>query len=206
MIKETQNTFSKLAVVILLVVMLAGCYAPVEKQNTRDAATEESENVFESDKGTLASEIKEFAQVGKVIGCDIAANATSTLQDAELEYGKPDCIPWVEAAKGYYAVHSKYNLVFGANKGKTIFEVRSMSSRLNNITQSEIEKEFGKPAHYVSNKRETIIGYAVNAEYKLLFVFLKSKNGKNNVPLHHYSVFYSKGTISNVFDDVGREW
>lgn len=53
-------------------------------------------------------------------------------------------------------------------------------------------------------KNERIIGYKVNDDFKLLFVFSDSKSEVS--VLDHYSVLYPRGTVNSMADDPGREW
>lgn len=52
-------------------------------------------------------------------------------------------------------------------------------------------------------KNERIIGYKVNDDFKLLFVFSDSKSEVS--VLDHYSVLYPRGTVNSMADDPGRE-
>lgn len=169
------------------------------KNDTKNA--EDSSN----NQDALLSEIKTLAQEGKIINSDFA-DKSSNISDVEGKLGKADKTEWVNDAKGNYSTYSKYNVVFGSNKGGRIFEIRSFDSSLNNVTLSMIEKYFGTPAHDATSNGEKIIGYVSNDDFKILFVFKASTDSKDDPKLDHYSVLYPKGTVNSMASDSGREW
>lgn len=121
----------------------------------------------------------------------------------EEKWGKADSSEWVAAAKGMYSTYSKHNIVFGANKGNQVFEVRSLDNQLNSIQLSVVKDKLGTPQYDVKVNGEEIIGYKITDEFKILFVF---PQGAANPALSHYSVLYPAGTINNMAGDKGREW
>ncbi|WP_407937531.1 YjgB family protein [Neobacillus mesonae] len=131
---------------------------------------------------------------------------TTVIEDVEKKLGNPDKADWVPNAKGNYAVFSKYNVVFGFNKGSQIFEARSFDKKLNELSLSMVKKVFGTPAYDVESKGEEIIGYVANSEYKILLVFPKPSNSNRDPVMDHYSVLYPKGTVNNMSNDTGRQW
>lgn len=153
----------------------------------------------------LLDSIKSLAKQGKIINCDFPAKST-VIEDVEKKWGKADKTDWVPKAKGTYATYSKYNVVFGFNKGSQIFEVRSFDSRLKQISLPMVKKDFGTPEYDVKSNGEEIIGYKVGQEFKILFVFAQPVKGSNDPLMDHYSVLYPKGTVNIMADDPGRQW
>lgn len=160
--------------------------------------------VQDQQKALLAS-IMSLAKQGKIINSSFPVK-TTVIDTVEKKLGKADKVDWVPAAKGNYATFSKYNVVFGFNKGSQIFEARSFDNRLNKITLSMVKKVYGTPAYDVKNKNEEIIGYTAGKEYKILFVFPKTANSSKDLKLDHYSVLYPRGTVNMMADDPGRQW
>lgn len=158
----------------------------------------------EAQKALLASMIK-LAQQGKIINSEFPVKAT-VIDDVEKKLGKPDKTDWVPKAKGNYATFSKFNVVFGFNKGSQIFEARSFDNRVNKISLSMVKKAYGTPAYDVKSNGEEIIGYTAGKEYKILMVFPISTNGSKESFMDHYSVLYPRGTVNMMADDPGRQW
>ncbi|AGX42923.1 YjgB family protein [Clostridium saccharobutylicum] len=164
-----------------------------------------NDNETKNNEDPLLNDIKTLAQEGKIINSEFA-DKSSNISDAEGKLGKADKSEWVTDAKGNYSTYSKYNVVFGSNKGGRIFEVRSFDSRLNKISLSMVKKYFGTPAHDVTANGEEIIGYVAGQEFKILFVFKVPKDSNDDPKLDHYSVLYPKGTVNSMASDPGREW
>lgn len=57
---------------------------------------------------------------------------------------------------------------------------------------------------YIKSVDEIIIGYVINEDFKILFVFRQGY--EENPKLDYYNVFYLRGTINMMADDQGREW
>lgn len=150
----------------------------------------------------LLSSIIDAANEGRVINCEFAVKNTN-ISDVEEKWGKVDSSEWVTAAKGMYFTYSKYAIVFGANKGNQVFEVRSLTNQLNTLQLSAVKEKFGTPQYDVKTNGEEIIGYKITEEFKILFVF---KEGAANPVLTHYSVLYPAGTVNSMAGDKGREW
>ncbi|MBS4214108.1 M56 family metallopeptidase [Neobacillus rhizophilus] len=153
----------------------------------------------------LLSSIMQLAKQGKIINSEFPVK-TTVIEDVETKLGNPDKVDWVPNAKGNYAVFSKYNVVFGFNKGSRIFEARSFDKKLNELSLSMVKKVFGIPAYDVKSKDEEIIGYVANSEYNILLVFPKTSNSNPDPVMDHYSVLYPKGTVNNMSNDPGRQW
>ncbi|MCJ8006413.1 M56 family metallopeptidase [Lederbergia wuyishanensis] len=153
----------------------------------------------------LLSSIMQLAKQGKIINSEFPVK-TTVIEDVEKKLGNADKVDWVPNANGNYAVFSKYNVVFGFNKGSRIFEARSFDKKLNELSLSMVKKVYGTPAYNVESNGEEIIGYVANSEYNILLVFPKPTNSNPDPVMDHYSVFYPKGTVNNMSNDPGRQW
>ena len=153
----------------------------------------------------LLESIKKLAEQGKIINCDFPAKSTN-IGSVQEKWGKADKSDWVPQANGVYDTYSKYNVVFGFNKGDQIFEVRSFDNQLGQISLSMVKNFFGTPAYDVKSNGEETIGYTAGKEFKILFVFSQPAKSSNDSILNHYSVFYPAGTIDTMANYSGREW
>ncbi|MFJ5715973.1 M56 family metallopeptidase [Neobacillus sp. NPDC093127] len=153
----------------------------------------------------LLSSVMQLAKQGKIINSDFPVK-TTIIDDVEKKLGTPDKADWVPSAKGNYAVFSKYNVVFGFNKGSQIFEARSFDKKLNELSLSMVKKVFGTPAYDVKSNGEEIIGYVANSEFNILLVFPEPSKSNPDPVMDHYSVLYPKGTVNNMSNDPGRQW
>lgn len=178
----------------------------LNNNNMTDYGNNSSQQIKQNNsQKALLDSIKNLAKEGKIINCDFQAKST-VIEDVEKKWGKADKTDWVPKAKGNYATYSKYNVVFGFNKGSQIFEVRSFDSSLKKISLSMVKKAFGTPEYDVKSNGEEIIGYKVGQEFKILFVFPQPTKDNNDPLMDHYSVLYPKGTVNNMADDPGRQW
>lgn len=147
-----------------------------------------------------------LAEQGKVINSNFSAK-DYTIDDVEKAWGKPDKTDYVAQAKGTYATYEKRGVVFAFNKGLQLFEVRSFDSRLKTLTLKEVEQVLGVPDYdKIISGNQHIIGYEVNATYKLEFIFPQENTNQPNPPLDHLNVLYPAGTVNSMADDPGRQW
>lgn len=178
-----------------------------EKNPTESESTTKQDNTKASSNQDILATIKTEAAQGKVINCDYTANESITLSDIETALGAPDTqATWVPSAAGYYEQFSAKKLAFGANKGEAIFEIRSFDDSFKNITMKELEAEYKTPDYTALVNKERIVGYVVNSDYKLLFVFPQGTGEESSWTLDHYSVFYPAGTVNSMADYAGRDW
>lgn len=185
-----------------------------EKSESKDKtsiSTDKSESKINDDavheqaqSKELINKIFETAKSGKIINSSFAAK-TNTITDVEEKLGSSRETDYVADAKGSYANYPDQNVVFGFNKGTVIFEPRSFDPSLKTISLSALKSVLGKPDHYVETNSEQIIGYVVNDQFKLLFVFDQGHD-ESLLYLKHYSVLYPDGTANNMADDPGRQW
>lgn len=153
----------------------------------------------------LLLNLRELAEQGKVINCDYPVKAT-IFENVTAQWGDPDKRDWVAAAKGEYATFSSRDVVFGINKGSQIFEVRSFSAQIKQITLAKTKEFFGAPPYDVKVNGEQIIGYTAGQEFKIEFVFPESTSSSPDPKLDHYLVLYPRGTVNMMADDPGRQW
>jgi hypothetical protein len=132
---------------------------------------------------TLIQEIVTLAKVGTVKNCSFPAS-TTVIDEVMLYWGEPDQEDFV-AGNRYFSFTS-HGIVFGVNKGEQIFDVRSYSKEIQQITFDEVEKVLGKPDNVHSNSGDKIWVYNVNEKFQLKFVGSKST-------IDHISVFYPAG-------------
>lgn len=153
----------------------------------------------------LLTNILNLAKGGKIINSDFAAKS-NIIDDVKAQLGEPDSSNWIADAKGTYDAYSNHAVAFGHNKGSQLFEVRSFDNKIKEISLNDLKEVFGTPDYDVTVSGEEIIGYIVNNEFKLLFVFQEPTNATSNPKLDHYSVLYPRGTVNYMADDPGREW
>lgn len=177
---------------------------PKNTQSNNDNIDETNTNHVDNYKSDLLNNIKNKSQTGMVINSEFKAKA-DVIDRVNNTYGKEDTSNYISEAKGVYYTFESRNLVFGCNKGAQIFEVRSFDKSLKELNLQDIISYFGEPQYEViTDLNERIIGYKVNDDFKLLFVFPDSKNEK--AILDHYSVLYPQGTVNSMANDPGREW
>lgn len=171
--------------------------------NTEGSSETNSENI-NNYKADMLNNIKDKSQNGMVINSEFKAKG-DVIDKVTESYGKADTENYVSEAKGLYYTFESKSLAFGVNKGSQIFEVRSFDKSLGDLSLKDIISYFGEPQYEViTDMNERVIGYKVNDDFKLLFVFSDSKS--EDASLHHYSVLYPRGTVNNMANDPGREW
>lgn len=162
---------------------------------------------------TLLQEIVDAARLGKVLGCEYAVDGI-TIDDIKAAWGAADKSEYVASAKGTYYTFGEENLVFGANKGMLVFEIRSYAPRLASITRADVIGLLGNPEHTsTTGEGEVVIGYTLAYtgaasdmspdEVKIKFAF---PDDKDTSTLGHYMVLDPKQTANLMADDPGRDW
>ncbi|KGK88145.1 hypothetical protein DP73_13690 [Desulfosporosinus sp. HMP52] len=225
MINLAQKRLLKYVVVSLALALIVGCSPLNYPKDTPSKTTDSAPQTTHSSSAPQArDEAKELllnimgaAEQGKVINCNFPVK-TTVIEDVTSQWGEPEKVDWVSAAKGNYATYSKQAMVFGFNKGSQIFEVRSFDPRLQQLSMAKTKELFGDPAYNAKTKVENgpfynkkvngeeIIGYTVGSEYKIEFVFPIPTATDSNPMMDHYLVLYPRGTVNNMADDPGRQW
>ncbi|MDL2268172.1 YjgB family protein [Desulfovibrio sp. OttesenSCG-928-G15] len=177
------------------VVVLSGCASAKPEQGAVD-------NTSLNDLGAAAllQKISSLSKSGKVLGCDFAAGST-VIGDVEDAWGKADSSQYVAKAKGTYNAYNSRHIVMGIGKGELVYEIRNSDPALAQITRDDVLNLFGK-AEYTADGH-TIVGYTVNNDLKLKFVF---QSANKEATLDHYMVLYPAGTANSMADDRGRAW
>ncbi|WP_243120827.1 YjgB family protein [Pelotomaculum sp. FP] len=96
-------------------------------QKIKISSAELSSPISEQKDGAqaaLLNEIMQSARQGKIINCEFPVE-TTVIETVKERWGEPDKSEYIAAAKGTYTTYTKYNVVFGFNKGSQIFDVRS---------------------------------------------------------------------------------
>lgn len=174
-----------------------------ENNNTKTANSKDTG--LSTEQKQLIDKIWSLAKNGEVINSNAIAGKT-TIDEVVKELGNPDKQNYVTSAKGIYSTYKNKNLVFGSNKGAQIFEVRSNDSKITILTLSSIQNILGSPDYNNVYGNQHIIGYKVNDNYKLEFVFPKETPNDSNPKLDHLNVLYPQGTVNNMANDPGRLW
>lgn len=200
-------------VLVMLIALITGC-SNAAKQADKSTESNSNNNVEntvedinkpEDSTKILLLNIMELAKKGKVINFDFPAK-TTTIEDIEKVWGKPEKTDWIPEARGNYVTYPKHNMAFGINKGSQIFEIRTFHSKIKKIPLFKVKEVFGKPDYDVKVKGEEIIGYVSSKDFKILFVFPEPTKENPNPLLDHYSVFYPRGTVNLMSETPGREW
>lgn len=158
---------------------------PEQSGDNNDEAAESGAEVSE-----LIGSIYNLAKEGKVEGSDYAAH-DSLFDEIEKALGKPDSNE--SAGKGIYATYKDRGVTFGYNKGMVVFDVRSYSPKLKQISLKDLEVALGTPEEKTVSGSDTIYTYEVNKQYQLKFAITKS-SGK----VDHISVYSAADTKNNM--------
>ncbi len=201
----------KICFIPCLFVLLAGCFNDQGKQSTTSPPKQSTsnpsthspnqttqnnppkspsnnqsnsqQNMKENKNATLIYEIVTLAKVGTVKDCSFPAD-TTVIDEVIAKWGKPDQEDFV--AGNRYFTYSSRGIVFGVNKGEQIFDVRSYSKEIQQITFDEVKGVLGKPDEVRYSGGDTIWVYNVNEKFQSKFVGSKST-------VDHISVFYPAG-------------
>lgn len=213
MINLAQKRLLKYVIVSLAFALIVGCSPLNSPKDTPSKTTDSASQTPPSSSAPqtrdeakeLLLNIKGAAEQGKVINCNFPVK-TTVIEDVKSQWGEPEKVDWVAAAKGNYATYSKHATVFGFNKGSQIFEVRSFDPKLQQLSLAKTKELFGDPAYNVKTAKENVIGYTVSPDYKIEFVFPLPTANDSNPLMDHYLVLYPRGTVNNMADDPGRQW
>ncbi|MFJ7729504.1 DUF4309 domain-containing protein [Neobacillus sp. NPDC097160] len=129
-------------------------------------------------------ELMDWARKGMVKNCPFNAYE-STIEQVKSAWGEPDKVD--QAGFGFYATYTKKNIVIGYNKAGEIFDVRSFTNELKEISDQMVVETFGQPAEKRENNVEVIFVYEPNQDIQLKIILSKSSK-----TIDHISVFHSK--------------
>jgi hypothetical protein len=141
----------------------------------------------------------QLAKQGKVIGMSYEAGV-STSDDVQKAWGSPTS--QTSAGAGIYLTYTAHHAAFGFNKGDQIFDVRSFSPTLHAATLSEVQKVLGTPGIVRHTANERILLYPAGPDYQLLWIFPMPNASAPNPEVDHVSVFYPRGTIDMMAQDI----
>lgn len=125
--------------------------------------------------------LKRLAQNGKVDNTAFVSGKTY-IRDVEKEWGRPDSNNAV--GDGTYASYNSKHAAFGYNRSGIIFDVRSYSHSVQQLTAGDVTKTLGKPASVNSFSNQVNDIYQVNDTYQLQFIVNTTTN-----KVDHISVF-----------------
>jgi len=167
-------------------IILTACVSQTPHESTDLKPKENAPKPKEVNLATsqLLNEIMDGARKGTVKDCPFNA-FDSTMEQVKLEWGEPDKVD--AAGHGLYATYTKRNVVLGYNKASEVFDVRSYTNNLKEISDQMVVKAFGQPAEVNDNNNETIYVYKVNQDIQLKLIIPKSSK-----TIDHISVFHPK--------------
>jgi peptidoglycan-N-acetylglucosamine deacetylase len=176
---------------ILLLLLIAACdnSKKQEVQSIDDVQgnqTELEQNEVEPST-SIIDMIMKNAKRGYVAGSEFSA-LDSTINQVKEKWGEPDRVD--RAGSGYYATYGKIGITFGYNEIGEIFDVRSYSKDLQELTFTLIEEVAGSPDEKKEYNNDYIYTYDVTSDIQLKFV-----GPKNSGKVDHISVFNQKRTI-----------
>lgn len=167
-------------------------------QNPGDAVVPSAENL------ALLQEVSRLAREGKLPGCDFAAR-TTTFETIEKAWGQPRSMQYIAEAKGTYASYADRKIDFGFNKGMQVFEVRSYTSQVQNISSADVRAILGEPVMFRTLGTQQMFGYQAG-EYRLEFIFSPPVGPQLRPMTDHINVLYPPATVNMMADDPGRQW
>ncbi|WHY89026.1 DUF4309 domain-containing protein [Neobacillus novalis] len=138
-----------------------------DPKNPANKQSNPQQNTVVNKNATLIHEIVSLAKVGTVKNCSFPAD-TTVIDQVVSKWGKADQQDFV--AGNRYFTYTSHGIVFGVNKGEQIFDVRSYSKEIQQISFDEVKAVLGKPNEVHYNGADKIWVYNVNEKYQLKFV------------------------------------
>ncbi|WP_312469916.1 DUF4309 domain-containing protein [Neobacillus sp.] len=180
-----------LMIVFSFSTILTACVSqtPDQNNNVKPKQTALAPKEVNNSSPILLNEIMAWAKKGTVKDCPFNALG-STIEKAKSEWGEPDKVD--QAGYGSYATYNKKNIVLGYNKAGEIFDVRSYSKDLKEISNKLLVKSFGQPSEVKDNNNEHIYVYKLGPELQFKIIIPKSSN-----VIDHISVFNTKRAEAN---------
>ncbi|EJL21014.1 YjgB family protein [Brevibacillus sp. BC25] len=138
----------------------------------------------------LLAQIRSNAKEGRVISLPFVLE--KTVDDVEKGWGKPEK---TYTANGLiYSAYPKKEVVFGYNKGMQLVDMHRTDSRLQQISLSAVEKNWGKPGRISEFGDHTIYTYDVTSKYQVKLIFQGTKStSKEDLILVEYHLYYPQG-------------
>lgn len=146
----------------------------------------------------LLRTIRKQAEKGSVINAPYMVEKTVS-DTVEKDWGAPDRTHYANGLT--YFSYDKHGIVLGYNKGMQLVDIRSLDPRIQSISLSQVEKEYGKPNRVSEFDGQTIYTYDVTDKYQIKFVFQGSIGAGSDLRAIHYNVYYPQGS-KNLMRDL----
>ncbi|MGG1676386.1 polysaccharide deacetylase family protein [Neobacillus sp. NRS-1170] len=156
--------------IVIALSFLAGCTTQNRDKKTVEDLPPKQTELKPKEENPISiqlDEIKNNAKRGLVNDCEFSA-LDSTIDQVKKKWGEPERID--SAGSGYYATFEKKGIAFGFNVEGKIFDVRSYSKDIQEITFDDIKAYFGSPAQVTEFNNDKIYTYNINAAIQLKFI------------------------------------
>nr|WP_275695709.1 polysaccharide deacetylase family protein [Fredinandcohnia sp. SECRCQ15] len=107
----------------------------------------------------------------------------STTELVKADMGEPDKVD--QAGEGFYATYEKKQVVFGYNIGGEIFDIRSYSPKLHEITEEVVKHSYGEPDVIRKVNDESIYVYKVGANVELKIIISNQSKVIDHVSVYN---------------------
>ncbi|MFD1675729.1 beta-N-acetylglucosaminidase domain-containing protein [Alicyclobacillus fodiniaquatilis] len=126
-------------------------------------------------------QLKSLAQSGKVDNSSFVSGK-STIGEVEQAWGQPNTNN--AAGEGTYATYSAKQAAFGYNQSGIIFDVRSYSKRVQQLTAANVKNALGAPntINHLTNQINEI--YQVNDTYQIQFIIDTKTNRVDHISVY----------------------
>ncbi|MBW8351094.1 DUF4309 domain-containing protein [Bacillus sp. IITD106] len=170
-------------VILILFTMFSGC-SPKKSLPIKDLPSNNNElHPKEVAPSSLAiDQIMKLANNGMVIDSPFTV-FESTIQQVKSDWGEPNQID--EVAGGSYATYSKKQTVFGFNQDGEIYDIRSYSPNLHELTMEKVEDELGRPKDIRSNDQESIYVYELKKQIELKLIFPNKTKSVDHISIYN---------------------
>ncbi|WP_223592039.1 polysaccharide deacetylase family protein [Neobacillus bataviensis] len=189
----------KFLFIVIALLFLAGCTSHNQERRTVEDLPPKQTELKPKEVDPISiqlDEIKNKAKLGLVKDCEFSA-LNSTIDQVKEKWGEPDRID--RAGSGYYATFEKRGIAFGFNVEGKIFDVRSYSKDLQEITLDEIKDYFESPAQVTEFNHDKIYTYNINAAIQLKFILPEKTEA-----VDHISVFNQQRSERYLLDIKGN--
>lgn len=139
--------------------------------------------------------VLDLAKEGKVLNAPYSVKQT-VFDTVEKEWGAPATRDAVNGIS--YAAYPERGVIFGFNKGMQLVDIRSYDLRLQELTQSQVEKALGKPQSITKQGTQQIAVYQVTPDYQLKVVYLPPTAANKDPRVDHMNIVYPQGLINQM--------
>ncbi|MCH1627905.1 polysaccharide deacetylase family protein [Ferdinandcohnia quinoae] len=173
-----------LLVLSIIVTLFTGCSSdkksPIEEQPQKQAEIQPKED---RDPSYIELEkIMNEAKKGKIQESAFTI-FESTTELVKADMGEPDKVD--QAGEGFYATYEKKQVVFGYNIGGEIFDIRSYSPKLHEITEEVVKHSYGEPDVIRKVNDESIYVYKVGANVELKIIISNQSKVIDHVSVYN---------------------